>query len=127
MPKRKATTAVGAGHRTKRSKTQSLLWKPNTWKVKRFITTKILLLVSRTNAKALLVKKLHDLDPEDEEENEQPPEIATLVRLPDCNRVVKPISYNHADPDPDHGTALFQHYLLGDIQQWKRQQFDSKN
>jgi hypothetical protein len=61
-----------------------LLWKPNTWKVKRFITTRILLQVSRTNAKTLLVKKLHDLDPEDEEDNEQPPEIVALARLPDC-------------------------------------------
>jgi serine/threonine protein kinase len=127
MPKRKATTAAGAGRRAKRTKTEDFLWKPNTWKVKRFITAEVSLLASRTNAKTLLVRKLLDLDPEDEDEDEQPPEIAALALLPDCNRVVKPILYSHADPDQEHGTALFHHYPLGDLQQWKKEQFDDKN
>ena len=117
MPKRKATTAAGTGRRAKRSKTEDFLWKPKTWKVKRFITAEVSLLASRTSAKTLLVKKLLDLHPEEEEEKEQPTEIAALALLPDCNRVVKPIHYSHADPDPEHGTALFHHYPLGDLQQ----------
>jgi serine/threonine protein kinase len=124
MVKRKATTAAGAGRRAKRIKTETFLWKPNAWKRKRFITAEVSLLVSRTNAKMLLVKKLLDLD---DEGDAPPPEIAALALLPDCTRVVKPILYSHADPDPEHGTALFQHYPLGDLQQWKSQEFDNKN
>ncbi|KAF1839631.1 kinase-like protein [Decorospora gaudefroyi] len=126
MVKRKATGA-GAGRRTKRTKTTTagaFLWKANDWKVKRAITQEVSLLVSGTNSKQFLVKKVLDID---EDDDAQPPEIRALARLPDCNRIVKPIAYSHADPDPEHGTALFEHYLLGDLQQWRQKLFVHKN
>ncbi|KAG9192452.1 hypothetical protein G6011_11186 [Alternaria panax] len=117
-----------AGRRAKRTKTEVFLWKPNASKFKRVITAGVPLLVSCTNAEMLLVKKLLELDPKDDvKESKQPPEIAALAVLPDYNRLAKPILCSHADSDPEYGTALFQHYQLGDLEQWKRQQFDSKN
>ena len=125
MPKRKATTTVSAIRCVKRTKTtKAFVWKPNDWELKRLITGEVSLLISRTDRKALLVEKIFKVD---KESDAQPLEITMLARLPDCNRIVKPLLYSHADPDPEHSTALFQHYMLGDLQQWKQQEFDNKN
>ncbi|RAR12118.1 cytochrome oxidase biogenesis protein, Cox20 subunit [Stemphylium lycopersici] len=125
MPKRKATTTASAVHSIKRTETtKAFLWKPKDWELKRLITEEVSLLLSRTDRKALLVVKILKIA---KEGDAQPLEITILARLPDCNRVVKPLLYRHADPDLEHGTALFQHYMLGDLQQWKQQEFDNKN
>jgi serine/threonine protein kinase len=126
--KRKAS-GDGAGRRTKRTKTTTskvFVWKPIDWKTKRTITDNVSLLVSRTNAKQFVVKKLLKIDV-DEENDAQPPEVRALALLPDYNRIVKPILYSHKDPDEDHGTAFFLNCPLGDLLEWKHQLFTKKN
>jgi len=123
MTKRKATAMAGAGHRAKHIKmTEAFLWMPNAWNVKQAITEKVTLMSSRTDAKMLVVRKVVNIG-----RRAQPLEISIIAPLPDCNRVVRPIFYSHADPDPHHGTAIFQHYPMGDLMHWKGQQFDMKN
>ena len=77
---------------------------------------------SRTDAKMLVVKKVVATN-----RDARPLEVRILALLPDCNRVVKPIFYSHADPDPQHGTAIFQHYPMGDLKHWKNRVFDKRN
>ncbi|RMZ70197.1 serine threonine kinase [Pyrenophora seminiperda CCB06] len=123
MAKRKITATGDAGHRAKRTRpTEAFVWKLRAWNLKQSITDKVSLMASRTEAKVFVVKKVIETH-----QDVHPPEIAILALLPDCNRVVKPIFYSHADPDPQHGTAIFQHYPMKDIQQWKEQEFDMKN
>jgi hypothetical protein len=43
------------------------------------------------------------------------------------NRIVTPLCYLFDNPNPEHGTALFEHYPLGDLVQWKSRDFDKKN
>ncbi|CAO2656368.1 Nn.00g051710.m01.CDS01 [Neocucurbitaria sp. VM-36] len=128
MVKRKAI-AAGAGRqskRTKRSTTttpRSFIWKPNDWVLKRCITHEVSLLVSRSDQKQLIIKKVLT----DSNDGQRPAEILALSLLPDCNRIIKPLFYSPFEPDPDHGTALFRHYPLGDLAQWKEREFDGKN
>ncbi|KAJ4365811.1 hypothetical protein N0V83_008432 [Neocucurbitaria cava] len=128
MAKRKAAPA-GAGRQSKRTKrtttksTQSFLWRPNDWVVRRFITDDVSVLVSRSDQKRFIIKKVAP----NADDNSRPQEALVLSLLPECNRIVKPIFCSSLDPDPMHGTVLFQHYPLGDLTQWKKREFDEKN
>ncbi|KAI0613262.1 SPS1 Serine-threonine protein kinase [Pyrenophora tritici-repentis] len=118
-----ATATIGTGKREKRTQTAgTFLWKPNAWTLKQTMTQKVLLMASRTNAKLLVVKKVLYVGG-----RAQPLEVTILALLPECNRVVKPIYYSHADPEPEHGTVIFQHYPMGDLKYWKLHLFDNKN
>jgi serine/threonine protein kinase len=65
----------------------------------------------------LLVTEVDDL----------PVEISTLTKLPGCNRIVTPIHYSWNQPDENHGIATYEHYPLGDLEQWKEINFSVKN
>lgn len=56
-----------------------------------------------------------------------PFELRAVAMLPECNRIVRPIHYSASDPDPQHGTAIFEYCALGDLAQWKEIKFDRKN
>ncbi|CAE7210333.1 hypothetical protein PTNB73_09178 [Pyrenophora teres f. teres] len=111
---------VQRGKRTQTAGT--FLSKPNAWNLKKPITQNVSLMASRTNTKLLIVKKVLPFG-----QRAEPLEIVILALVPECNRVVRPIYYSHADLDPEHGTAIFHHYPMGDLAYWKYQEFDNKN
>ncbi|KAF2827424.1 serine/threonine protein kinase-like protein [Ophiobolus disseminans] len=127
MTKRKATTpATGAGRRSKRSKltTSEFVWKPREWKEVKKMNNNVSLLVSNSNRKQRIFIKVMWIKPN----RQLPIEIEALGKLPDCNRmIVKPIHYSAATPDPQHGTAFFEPYPLGDLMDWKEAKFDARN
>lgn len=126
MTKRKATTpATGAGRRSKRSKTTTsdFVWNPREWKEVKKMNNVVTLLEKNSNRKQKVFKKVMRL----KTDRELPTEIEVLAKLPDCNRIVKPIHYSANDPDPQHGTAFFEPYLQGDLLQWKEAEFDARN
>lgn len=96
------------------------------WKLKRTITDRVSIMVNRTDRKQLIVTKVLGINHLSSDDL-RPSEIQALSLLPDCNRIVKHIFYSSSDPDIEHGTALFEHYPLGDLAQWKAREFDSKN
>lgn len=130
MPKRKMTNPE-PGRQIKRAKTsmtrsQTFTWKPVDWKLKRAIANNVSVLVSRTDSKQLIVKKVLGINRRSNGDP-QPIEIRALSALPDCNRIVRHIFYSPSDPDFEHGTALFEYYPLGDLAEWKARDFDRKN
>ena len=74
-----------------------------------------------------MVRKVLPVDASSSEDESRPFEIRALSLLPDCNRIVKPLLYLPSNPDPQHDTIFFQHYPLGDLEQWKEKAFDRKN
>jgi serine/threonine protein kinase len=126
MTKRKATTpATGAGRRSKRSKTttNAFVWNPHEWKEKKRMSNDVTLLEIISDRKQKIFKKVVRL----KTDHQNPTEIDALAKLPDCNRVVKPIHYSASDPDDQHGTAIFAPYQLGDLLQWREVEFEAKN
>lgn len=85
MAKSKATTAAWADFSAKGTKTVAFQRKSNAWNDKHVITAKV----------SLLIAKAFDLD---DEEDAQPPKTAALAPLPDCNRGIKSVLSNHANP-----------------------------
>jgi serine/threonine protein kinase len=131
MAKRKATASVtGAGRRTKRSKpttiTETFVWKPREWKVKVAFKSNVLLLMKTSDRKCKVIQKVLEVEP-NSEADPLPFEIWAISMVPDCSRIVTPIHYTFQDPDPEHGTAFYEHYPLGDLNQWKARQFDARN
>jgi serine/threonine protein kinase len=131
MPNPKATTpATGARRQAKRTKAssaaQAFVWKSREWTEKKKLTEVVRLMVSKTNPKQLVVKKIFCITA-NSADDPTPFEIRALAMLPDCNRVVKALCYSHADPDPTHGSAFFMHFPLGDLVQWKEHVFEIKN
>jgi serine/threonine protein kinase len=131
MAKRKAATpATGAGHGSKRSKTttttaEAFAWQSREWKETTVFTNDVSLLVKTSDRKQNIIKKVLavNLNADDS----LPKEILAISAIPSCNRIVTPIHYIFQDPDEDHGTALYEHYAVGDFRQWKETQFDTKN
>jgi hypothetical protein len=127
-PKRKAIGA-GAGRRTQRTKTTTtevFVWRPADWTTKRAITENVSLLVSRTNAKRLVVKKLLKIDADDDNEA-QPPEVRALAfaaRLQSDSQV-DPLYPQGSRRGPRH--RLLPELPIGDLLEWKHQFFTKKN
>jgi len=126
MTKRKATSsATGADCRSKRTKTttSAFVWNPREWKEKKRMNNDVTLLEKISDHKQKIFKKVVRL----KANRQHPTEIDALARLPDCNRVVKPIHYSASAPDDQHGTAIFAPYQLGDLLQWREAEFEAKN
>jgi len=131
MTKRKATTpAAGAGRQVKCTKpctaAQAFVWKSKEWTEKMGLTEVVRLMVSRSNPKLLVIKKLFPIAG-DSINDPTPFEIRALAMLPECNRIIKALHYSHADPGPTYGSAIFCHYPMGDLDQWKTYIFMEKN
>ncbi|KAF2868950.1 serine/threonine protein kinase-like protein [Massariosphaeria phaeospora] len=128
MVKRKATQpAAGAGRRAKRANTTSspptFFWKPKDWIIEKAISDEVTLLRSNTTHSRLVIKKVM----RNSRTDNLPIEVRTLRELPSCSRIVQPVLFLPSDPDAFHSTALFDHYPLGDLLQWKEACFDQKN
>ena len=84
MPLKRKAFSDGAGRRTKRTKTTTtkvFVWKLIDWTTKHAITGNVSLLVSSTNAKQFVVKKLLEIDADDDDDA-QPPEVRALACCP---------------------------------------------
>jgi hypothetical protein len=68
--------------------------------------------VSKRISKYLVVKKVQ-INPPNSADDTRPFRIHGLSMLPERNRIVKPLLYSNADPDPEHGTAIVKHCSFG--------------
>jgi serine/threonine protein kinase len=124
---RKAKDVPKSGSTSKPKVT--FLWKPNDWAIKKeIVVDKVSLLSNRTSKDVSVIRKV--LRTEVAEHNiadPRPTEVKVISSLPLCNRVVKLLFYANEYPDPMHGTALFEYCPLGDLMEWKKENFDNKN
>ncbi|KAF2685908.1 kinase-like protein [Lentithecium fluviatile CBS 122367] len=124
-PKRKLanSTSVARKPRKRAKKTSSeraFVWKPRQWFVKEEVTDQVFVLASKENHKQLVVKKVMRIE-KNIDKDYSPLEIRVLALLPDCNRISKPIFYSRSDDDPTTGTAIYTHYPLGDLEDWREE------
>ncbi|KAF1956740.1 serine/threonine protein kinase-like protein [Byssothecium circinans] len=114
---------------TKRAKTTAShpasRWNSRDWKKKKDLNNYVALMESKLNAKDLVVKKVIRISSRDGPKR-IPFEIRVLKSLPDCNRLAKHIFYEPSSPDYDHGTAIFPHFPLGDVVDWRKNNFVNK-
>ncbi|KAF2799506.1 kinase-like protein [Melanomma pulvis-pyrius CBS 109.77] len=108
--------------------TTTFVWRPKDWATKKEVTQNVSILSNRTSTKVLVVKKVLRMRvTADDLSDTRPLEVRILSKLPNSNRVAKVLFYADQDPDPTHGTAVFEHYPLGDLMDWKVAVFDNKN
>lgn len=112
-------------NRSVSTSTQAFVWRRQDWKEKHKLAPGVSLMVNRLNSKQLIVKKV--VRTTDNAKGMLPFEVRALSLLPNCNRIVRPLTYLLMEPDNDHGTMIFPHYPLGDVAQWKARQFDARN
>lgn len=130
MTKRKAITPVtGAGRRGKRQKpisnSQAFVWKPKEWKEKDRLNQDVTILVKISDPKRKVVEKVLLVDPG--HTDHLPIEIQALEMLPDCNRIVESLHYARDNQNPQYGKLIYEHYPLGDVEQWREREFWAKN
>lgn len=104
----------------------AFVWKGRDWTERCKFTEEVAIVVNKSNSKQLVVKKVLKIKPHSENDV-RPHEVRALSMLPNCNRIVGPLLYSHADPDKEHGTAIFKHFRLGDLVQWKEREFETRN
>jgi serine/threonine protein kinase len=99
----------------------TFVYRPRDWVVKAELKDNVALMVSKYNAKELVVKKVMAR----KSPVRDAPELQWLKALPHCNRIVKPILCfpNRRDNDM---TAIFRHYPMGDLYDWRRSNFVEK-
>lgn len=108
--------------------TTTFVWRPKDWATKKEVTENVFILSNRTSAQVFVVKKVLRMRvTADDVSDTRPLEVRILSKLPDSNRVTKLLFYADQDPDPTHGTAVFDNYPLGDLMEWKAAAFDNKN
>lgn len=91
-------------------------------KVKK-LTEVVTLYEKISDRKQRIVKKVMWIKPN----RQLPTEIEALGKLPDCNRIVKPVHYSLANPDPSHGTSFWLAYPHGDLLQWREATYEALN
>ncbi|KAH7085420.1 kinase-like domain-containing protein [Paraphoma chrysanthemicola] len=123
-----ATAATGAGRRSKRTKItrNAFVWNQCEWKQTTIYTPEVSLMSKISDRCSKVVKKVLAVTP-NSADSPLPFELRALAMLPECNRIMRPIHYSASDPDPQHGTAIFEYSPLGDLAQWKDKNFDRKN
>lgn len=85
-------------------------------------------MVNTTSSSYLVVKKVFVLEPDENDERTRMHfEVKALKQLPDCNRIVKMLAYEHNLPKPGRGTAIFEYYPLGDLRDWRNTNFKERN
>ncbi|KAF2641464.1 kinase-like protein [Massarina eburnea CBS 473.64] len=94
-------------------------WNPRDWEKKAELNNSVTLMVSKTNSKELVVQKVMQIS-SNSGSDRRPHEVRVLATLPECNRIANYIFFAPAYPDGDHGMAIFPHFPLGDLSDWKR-------
>ncbi|KAH8727179.1 serine/threonine protein kinase-like protein [Phaeosphaeriaceae sp. PMI808] len=107
---------------------QTFVWDPKDWVPEREFTRGVYLLENKTTRGRKVFKKelvgcRFRIDPISKESIAA--EVWFLKQLPDCNRIVKHLYYSF-DPIKNMGTAIFQHYPLGDAHDWMKDNFTRK-
>jgi hypothetical protein len=108
------------------SRKTSFVWKPKEWKKRRLIHEDITLMHKADAAQLFIVKKVlrHTKRSAGMVKNF---EIRALSALPNCNRIVPMLGYVENDPEVGKGTIFYDYYPLGDLYNWKCENFDAKN
>ncbi|KAJ4355750.1 uncharacterized protein N0V89_003770 [Didymosphaeria variabile] len=111
------------------------VWKEDEWAVSKVYKKGVMRMVpvdynvwEKTSFKSI-VKKIEDA--EDGTTGRNPPwEVLCLHRVPDCNRIVKPIqaSYKGVNGNDCHTyNLIFKEYELGDMSKWRGEKFGNKH
>lgn len=108
-------------------KKAEFIWKEKDWVLKEEIDERgrVKLLQNKNTHKLLIVKK--NLRKADDASDQKHFEVRALELLPNCNRIVQLLGYDHGYPADKFGIAFFEYYPLGDLADWKEREFDMKN
>jgi serine/threonine protein kinase len=101
-------------------------WKPKEWKNRRMLHADILLMHKTDSTQTVIVRKVV----KQEERNGRPVkhfEIRALASLPNCNRIVPMLGYADNDPQKGWASIIYEWYPMGDLYNWKKENFDAKN
>jgi serine/threonine protein kinase len=112
---------------SKRAAPSTFLWNPRQWTTAEELTNDVRLLRSTESSNYIVVKKTMKLNRYRKDADIRPTEIRTLANLPDCNRILKPLHYERTFDGPfSMGIAIFPLCPMGDVSQWKKNEFDKK-
>lgn len=56
-----------------------------------------------------------------------PFEVYFIGLIPKCNRIVRPIAHSFHDPQEGYAAAIFEHYPLGDLAQWRKDMIETED
>jgi serine/threonine protein kinase len=123
-----ASPADTGSFRKRQKSTQpavTFIWNQRNWKQAETIADRVSILKSKENNKQLVVMKVMEIGA-NSGNDKRPLEIRALSKLPDCNRILKPLYFERTPHKPGFSMAIFPHCPLGDLKQWKESQFDKR-
>lgn len=109
-----------AGRPEKRSKSTNsrpIDYDEDEWDEDVAITYNVFILTSTSDPTSKIVKKVLKINADVYDEEALPSEIRFIGLIPACNRIVRPIAHSFNGPYEGYGSAIFEHYPLGDLAQ----------
>ncbi|KAH7393997.1 kinase-like domain-containing protein [Phaeosphaeria sp. MPI-PUGE-AT-0046c] len=105
--------------RMKSTNSRPIDYEPCDWHEEVHITYNVSILVHEADPANKIIKKVLKVNTDLYGNEALPFEVQFVGLIPSCNRIVRPIAHSMNDPHPGYGTAIFEHYPLGDLAQWR--------
>lgn len=125
MAKRTSSLSATGGERPekrpKNTNSRPIVYDEDDWDAESAITNNVVILKNVSDPTHKVVKKIlkTNSDSDSYDEETLPFEVYFVGLIPKCNRIVRPIAHSFNDPVRGWGAAIFEHYPLGDLAQWR--------